>query len=167
MTFQVRAICALRAEPSSQVFPLPLPPLAMSIRSSQWRTYDQSSATALTRSNSCNSTSSTLARAAPVLSKMTRTRTSTTDLSVALATLDWSKAKALAKGVPAQAAQWSKRQGFFEGVKPSHCLPLHEACVTNAPAAIVTAILQAYPDGVRCKESSYNRYEKWGGFVAH
>jgi hypothetical protein len=39
------------------------------------------------------------------------------DLSLALAEEDWSKETALVKGVPAQAAIWSKRLGFFEGLK--------------------------------------------------
>lgn len=78
---------------------------------------------------------------------------------MALANLDWKRATALAegKGAPAQAAVWTKRTGFFEGVKSSHCLALHEACVTTAPACTVRAILHAHPDAARTKETSYAR----------
>jgi len=79
------------------------------------------------------------------------------ELSLALADLDWRKATALVKGVPAQAAIWTHRVGFFEGVKNAHCLPLHEACMTNAPPATVQAILLAYRDAARTAESSYAR----------
>jgi len=79
------------------------------------------------------------------------------DLSLAMADLNWSRATALAKGVPAQAAMWTHRVGFFEGVKNAHCLPLHEACMTTAPAQTVEAILLAYRDAVRTAESSYAR----------
>lgn len=79
------------------------------------------------------------------------------ELSLALANLDWKKATALARGVPAQAAIWTKRPGFFEGVKNSHCLALHEACITTAPASTVKAILNAHPDAARTKETSYSR----------
>lgn len=89
--------------------------------------------------------------------KMTSAWTGRSDLSVAITTENWTKATALARGVPAQASVWSKRTGVFEGVKPSHCLPLHEACVSGAPASVVMAILKAYPESARCKESSYGR----------
>jgi ankyrin repeat protein len=79
------------------------------------------------------------------------------DLSLAIANLDWTRATALAKGVPAQAAIWTKRAGFFEGVKHARCLPLHEACVTTAPTATVQAILNANPTAARTKETSYSR----------
>lgn len=79
------------------------------------------------------------------------------DLSVAIATSNWSRATALARGVPVQASVWSKRIGVFEGLKPSHCLPLHEACIAGAPVSVIHSILKAYPDAARCKESSYGR----------
>jgi hypothetical protein len=79
------------------------------------------------------------------------------DLSIALATLDWSNASALVNRDPSLAVVWIKRQGFFEGVKKSRCLALHEACVTTAPVSTVNAILQAHPDAIRTKETSYSR----------
>jgi hypothetical protein len=80
------------------------------------------------------------------------------DLSIAIAALDWKKATALAKGVPAQATIWSKRPSLFAGGKPTRCLPLHEACMMTAPATpTVQAILRAYPAAARTKETSYSR----------
>lgn len=79
------------------------------------------------------------------------------DLSLALADLDWRRATVLAKGVPAQASQWTQRVGFFEGVKNAYCLPLHEACMTTAPLPVVEAILLANRDAARTAESSYSR----------
>ena len=80
-----------------------------------------------------------------------------TELSLALADMDWTRATVLAKGVPSQAAQWTHRVGFFEGVKNAHCLPLHEACMTTAPLHTVEAILLANRDAARTAESSYGR----------
>jgi Ankyrin repeats (3 copies) len=79
------------------------------------------------------------------------------DLSVAVAMGDWNRATALARGVPVQASVWSKRTGIFECLKSAHCLPLHEACVAGAPVTAVMAILKAYPEAARSKESSYGR----------
>jgi Ankyrin repeats (3 copies) len=82
---------------------------------------------------------------------------SRSDLSVAIATNEWSRATSLARGVPVQASVWSKRTAMFEALKPSHCLPLHEACIAGAPVAVIHSILKAYPEAARCKESSYGR----------
>lgn len=79
------------------------------------------------------------------------------DLSLALVDGDWNRATSIARGVPAQAAMWTHRVGFFEGVKNAHCLPLHEACMTTAPLQTVEAIVMAYRDAVRTAESSYSR----------
>ena len=79
------------------------------------------------------------------------------ELSIAIANREWSKAEILAKKEPSLAAQWIKRSGLFEGVKKSYCLALHEAVLSNAPAATIHAIIEAHPDGVRTKESSFSR----------
>ena len=79
------------------------------------------------------------------------------DLSVAIVAEDWRQATSLAKGVSSQAKTWSKRTGFFEIAKVSNLLPLHEACVANAPISVVAAVLNAYPAAARTKESSLSR----------
>lgn len=79
------------------------------------------------------------------------------DLSLAIANLDWSRAEILAREEPSLAALWNKRSGLFEGAKKSYCLAIHEAVLSNAPAATIQAIIEAHPDGVRSKESSYAR----------
>jgi Ankyrin repeats (3 copies) len=79
------------------------------------------------------------------------------ELSLALAQSDWAKATVIAQGCTALASTWVKREGFFDGVKKSHCLALHEACLVDAPKSTVKAILKAHPDAVRTKESAYSR----------
>ena len=82
---------------------------------------------------------------------------SSNELSIAIDNLDWPKAEILAKEFPSLASSWSKRSGVFEGVKKSHCLAIHEACLSTAPASIIQAIHEAHPNGVRTKESSFSR----------
>jgi Ankyrin repeats (3 copies) len=83
------------------------------------------------------------------------------ELSLALVVSDWKKATAIAKNSPAQAALWTKRAGFFEGVKQSYCLPLHEVCWIStcraAPLDTVVAILAAHGAAARTRESAYGR----------
>jgi hypothetical protein len=80
------------------------------------------------------------------------------DLSLALADLDWERATATAKAHPNQAAQWSNREGFFDGHhRSATCLPLHEACLTTAPVETVSAIVRAHPLAVKSAESSFRR----------
>ena len=79
------------------------------------------------------------------------------ELSLALADLDWVRAEAIVQSKPQQASQWVVRHGFFEGVKDAHCLPLHEACVTTAPASTVNAILCANLAAAKTRETSYRR----------
>jgi Ankyrin repeats (3 copies) len=83
------------------------------------------------------------------------------ELSLALVVSDWKKATAIAKNSPAQAALWTKRAGFFEGVKQSYCLPLHEVCWSSAcraaPLDTVAAILAAHGAAARTRESAYGR----------
>lgn len=42
-------------------------------------------------------------------------------------------------------------------MKDANVLPIHEALVAGAPTHIIQALLDAYPDCVFCKESSYQR----------
>jgi len=78
------------------------------------------------------------------------------ELSLAIASDQWEHASSLVQ--PRQARHWSVRQGFFEGLKDSNVLPLHEVVVAEeAPYSLVLQLFEAYPDAVYCKESSYDR----------
>ena len=69
----------------------------------------------------------------------------------------WDRVVQLCQGSPSEAKKWTTRQGFFEGMKDANVLPIHEALVAGAPYHIIEALLNAYPDSVFCKESSYQR----------
>eukprot|EP00525_Craspedostauros_australis_P010344 CAMPEP_0198134538 /NCGR_PEP_ID=MMETSP1442-20131203/60129_1 /TAXON_ID= /ORGANISM="Craspedostauros australis, Strain CCMP3328" /LENGTH=287 /DNA_ID=CAMNT_0043795683 /DNA_START=243 /DNA_END=1107 /DNA_ORIENTATION=+ len=79
------------------------------------------------------------------------------DLSQAITQDQWDAVLGLCQSKPDSAKVWTLRQGLFEGIKDSSVLPLHEALVGGAPFAIVAAILNAYPDAINAKESSYKR----------
>jgi hypothetical protein len=83
---------------------------------------------------------------------------SSSELSRCITTDDWINVENIATDHPAQARQSSQRHGFFEGLRDSTCLPLHECLVAaTAPLAATAAVLAAYPDAVHCTESSYLR----------
>lgn len=69
----------------------------------------------------------------------------------------WNDAITICRAQPEKAKIWGSRQGFFEGLKDSNVLPLHECLVSNGPLELVHALIQAYPKGVHKKESSYQR----------
>lgn len=69
----------------------------------------------------------------------------------------WDEAIGIARSQPDKAKIWGMRQGFFEGLKDSTVLPLHECLVANGPVELVQALIYAYPKGVQQKESSYQR----------
>jgi len=79
------------------------------------------------------------------------------ELSQAITLEKWDTVLTLCNSKPETAKVWTTRQGLFEGIKDSNVLPLHEALVANAPYAIISALLAAYPDAVYAKESSYKR----------
>lgn len=69
----------------------------------------------------------------------------------------WDEALNIVRAKPEKAKVWGWRQGFFEGLKDSNVLPIHEVLVGNGPVELVHAVITAYPEGVRQKESSYQR----------
>lgn len=69
----------------------------------------------------------------------------------------WDEAISIARNQPDKAKMWGVRQGFFEGLKDSTVLPLHECLVANGPVELVQALIYAYPKAVQEKESSYQR----------
>lgn len=80
------------------------------------------------------------------------------ELSQAITSEQWDHAHMLAENKKVQAKQSCGRAGFFDGVKCAVVLPIHEACANpNTPVHIIQSILLAYPDGVRSKESAYQR----------
>jgi hypothetical protein len=82
------------------------------------------------------------------------------ELSLALVALDWPKAVQLLRSRHAMklAARWSTLQGFFEGLKDAHVLPLHQACaVAGVDLNVIYALVEVYPSAVQMAESSYQR----------
>mmetsp|Transcript_11200 Transcript_11200/g.23736 ORF Transcript_11200/g.23736 Transcript_11200/m.23736 type:complete len:233 (+) Transcript_11200:334-1032(+) len=78
-------------------------------------------------------------------------------LSKMITSEQWDRVVQICQGSPSEAKKWTTRQGFFEGMKDANVLPIHEALVAGAPFNIIQALLNAYPDCVFCKESSYQR----------
>mmetsp|Transcript_3239 Transcript_3239/g.3442 ORF Transcript_3239/g.3442 Transcript_3239/m.3442 type:complete len:191 (-) Transcript_3239:2740-3312(-) len=78
-------------------------------------------------------------------------------LSSAITSEQWERVVQLCNGSPKEAKKWTTRQGLFEGIKDANVLPIHEALVAGAPYRIIEALINAYPDCVFCKESSYQR----------
>lgn len=78
-------------------------------------------------------------------------------LSLSIASDNWKSVIELCRSDPRQARQWSVRHGLFEGLKDSRVLALHEALVSAAPLDVIQALLEAHPDAVYSKESSYQR----------
>ena len=88
---------------------------------------------------------------------MPRTTRTPSSLSKMITSEQWDRVVQLCQGSPSEAKKWTTRQGFFEGMKDANVLPIHEALVAGAPFPIIQALLNAYPDCVFCKESSYQR----------
>jgi len=64
----------------------------------------------------------------------------------------------IVEGNKGLAKQFNNRPGFFEGIKLSNVLPIHEACANpDAPYKVIHSIVSAYPDGVKVCESAYQR----------
>ena len=90
----------------------------------------------------------------------TSKRRSPSELALALADLNWTRATDLLRsGKGAKlASRWSTLQGFFEGLKDAQVLPLHQAsAVAQVPVDVVQLLLQTYPAAVQETESSYQR----------
>lgn len=79
-------------------------------------------------------------------------------ISTAITSEQWERVVQICQTQPNAAKSWTTRHGLFEGIKDSNVLPIHEALVAGAPYPIIEALIFAYPDGVYCKESSYQRF---------
>ena len=84
-----------------------------------------------------------------------------TELYRAITDQDWDTAVRVCKQDPDQAATWVVRH--YEPEEDDEAeeeeleimwrfLPLHSACARQPPAAVVTALLRAYPDGAKCQD---------------
>lgn len=79
-------------------------------------------------------------------------------LSQAITSEQWDHAILLIERNKGLAKQFNSRPGFFEGIKLSNVLPIHEACANpDVPFPLIQAIVAAYPDGVKVCESAYQR----------
>jgi Ankyrin repeats (3 copies) len=72
----------------------------------------------------------------------------------------WDEVEDVVKRNPGTARIWTTRAGFFEGRKDASVLPLHEILVASPapPLSTVQAVLEAYPEAARARESSYQRF---------
>ena len=80
-----------------------------------------------------------------------------TALYEAITNCRWSEAVSIAKVNPNEARTWVVRyyenEGGDEDDEPEimwRFLPLHSACARQPPASVISALLQAYPDGAKC-----------------
>jgi Ankyrin repeats (3 copies) len=79
-------------------------------------------------------------------------------LSNALTSEQWDHAMLLLQRNPGLSRTYNTRQGFFEGIKVSSVLPLHEACSNHStPLPLVKALVEAFPDSIKTPESAYQR----------
>ena len=70
---------------------------------------------------------------------------------------DWAAALAEIECHPREAKYRELRPGFFDGEHESSVLPLHIACALHTPLPVVRAIVEAYPEALRMKESAFKR----------
>lgn len=84
-------------------------------------------------------------------------RTGRNLLNIYLFEEDWQSAITEIECHPKETRVWSSRPGFFDGHSDSHVLPIHVACSVHAPLDVIRAIVEAYPDCLEKKESSFKR----------
>jgi len=80
-----------------------------------------------------------------------------TDLSLNITNDRWKEVILICQSQPQKAKIWGQRQGFFEGLKDSNVLPIHEVLIANGPLEVVQTLLHAYPESIGETESSYQR----------
>mmetsp|Transcript_62921 Transcript_62921/g.153194 ORF Transcript_62921/g.153194 Transcript_62921/m.153194 type:complete len:435 (+) Transcript_62921:210-1514(+) len=78
-----------------------------------------------------------------------------TSLYQAITESNWEKAISACKKNPDEAKTWVVRHYENEGHKADteimwRFLPIHSACARQPPAALITALLEAYPEGSKC-----------------
>lgn len=80
-----------------------------------------------------------------------------TDLNRLILTKSWSQIVQFVQERPYEAQQWSVRPGFFEGVRESKLLPIHQCCALQPPVEVLKALFHVDPKCVRALESAYKR----------
>lgn len=65
---------------------------------------------------------------------------------------DWNLARMELETKPAEARQWVKRSGFFDGQHESTVLPIHICVALQPPPDFVECLVDAYPEGLKCAE---------------
>ena len=70
---------------------------------------------------------------------------------------DWQSAITEIECHPHETRVWSTRPGFFDGEHEANVLPIHVAVSLHAPLDVVRAIVEAYPECLSVKESSFKR----------
>jgi len=70
---------------------------------------------------------------------------------------DWQSAITEIECHPNETKVWSARPGFFDGDHESHVLPIHVAVSLHAPLEVVKSIVEANPECLMKKESSFKR----------
>mmetsp|Transcript_26037 Transcript_26037/g.44394 ORF Transcript_26037/g.44394 Transcript_26037/m.44394 type:complete len:247 (-) Transcript_26037:1911-2651(-) len=78
-------------------------------------------------------------------------------LNVYLFEQDWQSAITEIERNSLECQTWSTQAGFFDGSHEARVLPIHIACSLHAPLGVVREIVEAYPDCLRVKESSFKR----------
>ena len=79
------------------------------------------------------------------------------NLTNAIVREDWLALQAECEANSEQAKVWSTRVGFFDGAHSSHVLPIHSVLALRAPKQAVEAVVFAYHEGVKAKETSFKR----------
>jgi len=70
---------------------------------------------------------------------------------------DWQSVIAEVECHPIGCETWSSQAGFFDGDHEARVLPIHVACSLRAPLEVVRALVEAYPECLSAKESSFKR----------
>mmetsp|Transcript_38448 Transcript_38448/g.57636 ORF Transcript_38448/g.57636 Transcript_38448/m.57636 type:complete len:235 (-) Transcript_38448:248-952(-) len=83
--------------------------------------------------------------------------TGTKELTKFIQDRNWKLAELQLRNHPNQAKTWSIRPGFFEGIKESEVLPIHEACAFVPPVSFINAMGITYRKSFRLRESAYRR----------
>ena len=67
---------------------------------------------------------------------------------------DWNLARMELREKPAEARQWVKRTGFFDGQHQSTVLPIHICVALQPTPEFVDCLINAYPEGLKSVEPS-------------
>ncbi len=80
-----------------------------------------------------------------------------TELNRLIITKNWEYVTQHISRKPQEASSWSIRPGFFEGVRESKLLPIHQCCALDPPESLLKELYRANPKSVKCLETAYKR----------